>query len=80
MTAEPEMPYDNPAVVGIEYVMKLIHMVEDKTHAQKSPGPYSLGNSAAFGRKSTNGRTAFGRNGSLGAWKLIEQGIPCRKC
>src|SRR3990172_9034321 len=34
-------PYENPVVVGIEYVMKLIHMVEDKTHA-RSTGPYSL--------------------------------------
>jgi DNA-directed RNA polymerase subunit beta len=34
-------PYENPVVVGIEYIMKLIHMVEDKTHA-RSTGPYSL--------------------------------------
>jgi hypothetical protein len=27
------IPYENPVVVGIEYIMKLIHMVEDKTHA-----------------------------------------------
>src|SRR5258708_33157876 len=28
--------YENPVVVGIEYIMKLIHMVEDKTHARST--------------------------------------------
>ena len=33
--------FKEPIVVGIGYIMKLIHMVEDKTHA-RSTGPYSL--------------------------------------
>ena len=34
-------PYDQPVTVGNVYMLKLIHLVEDKIHA-RSTGPYSL--------------------------------------
>ena len=57
--------YENPVVVGIEYIMKLIHMVEDKTHA-RSTGPYSLVTQQPLGGKAQMGGQRLGRNGSLG--------------
>ena len=59
-------PYDNPAVVGIEYVMKLIHMVEDKTHA-RSTGPYSLVTQQPLGGKAQMGGQ---RLGEMEVWAL----------
>jgi DNA-directed RNA polymerase subunit beta len=58
--------YDNPAVVGIEYVMKLIHMVEDKTHA-RSTGPYSLVTQQPLGGKAQMGGQ---RLGEMEVWAL----------
>jgi DNA-directed RNA polymerase subunit beta len=46
--------FENPVVVGIEYIMKLIHMVEDKTHA-RSTGPYSLVTQQPLGGKAQMG-------------------------
>jgi DNA-directed RNA polymerase subunit beta len=59
-------PYDNPAVVGIEYMMKLIHMVEDKTHA-RSTGPYSLVTQQPLGGKAQMGGQ---RLGEMEVWAL----------
>ena len=59
-------PYENPAVVGIEYVMKLIHMVEDKTHA-RSTGPYSLVTQQPLGGKAQMGGQ---RLGEMEVWAL----------
>jgi DNA-directed RNA polymerase subunit beta len=59
-------PYDNSAVVGIEYVMKLIHMVEDKTHA-RSTGPYSLVTQQPLGGKAQMGGQ---RLGEMEVWAL----------
>ena len=33
--------YDQDVVVGIGYILKLVHMVDDKVHA-RSTGPYPL--------------------------------------
>jgi DNA-directed RNA polymerase subunit beta len=59
-------PYENLAVVGIEYVMKLIHMVEDKTHA-RSTGPYSLVTQQPLGGKAQMGGQ---RLGEMEVWAL----------
>lgn len=59
-------PYDNPSVVGIEYMMKLIHMVEDKTHA-RSTGPYSLVTQQPLGGKAQMGGQ---RLGEMEVWAL----------
>ncbi len=53
-------------VVGIEYVMKLIHMVEDKTHA-RSTGPYSLVTQQPLGGKAQMGGQ---RLGEMEVWAL----------
>ncbi len=59
-------PYENPIVVGIEYMMKLIHMVEDKTHA-RSTGPYSLVTQQPLGGKAQMGGQ---RLGEMEVWAL----------
>jgi DNA-directed RNA polymerase subunit beta len=53
-------------VVGISYVMKLIHMVEDKTHA-RSTGPYSLVTQQPLGGKAQMGGQ---RLGEMEVWAL----------
>ena len=58
--------YENPVVVGIEYMMKLIHMVEDKTHA-RSTGPYSLVTQQPLGGKAQMGGQ---RLGEMEVWAL----------
>jgi DNA-directed RNA polymerase subunit beta len=58
--------FDNPVVVGIEYIMKLIHMVEDKTHA-RSTGPYSLVTQQPLGGKAQMGGQ---RLGEMEVWAL----------
>ncbi|MDP3988483.1 MAG: DNA-directed RNA polymerase subunit beta [Candidatus Levybacteria bacterium] len=60
------VPYENAVVVGIEYMMKLIHMVEDKTHA-RSTGPYSLVTQQPLGGKAQMGGQ---RLGEMEVWAL----------
>ncbi|OGH10471.1 MAG: DNA-directed RNA polymerase subunit beta [Candidatus Levybacteria bacterium RIFCSPHIGHO2_01_FULL_36_15] len=59
-------PYENDIVVGIGYIMKLIHMVEDKTHA-RSTGPYSLVTQQPLGGKAQMGGQ---RVGEMEVWAL----------
>jgi len=59
-------PLENPVVVGIEYIMKLIHMVEDKAHA-RSTGPYSLVTQQPLGGKAQMGGQ---RLGEMEVWAL----------
>ncbi len=59
-------PYEKPVVVGLEYMMKLIHMVEDKTHA-RSTGPYSLVTQQPLGGKAQMGGQ---RLGEMEVWAL----------
>ncbi len=58
--------FSEPIVVGIGYIMKLIHMVEDKTHA-RSTGPYSLVTQQPLGGKAQMGGQ---RLGEMEVWAL----------
>lgn len=58
--------FDQAVVIGQEYVMKLIHMVEDKTHA-RSTGPYSLVTQQPLGGKAQMGGQ---RLGEMEVWAL----------
>jgi len=58
--------YLEDTVVGIGYIMKLIHMVEDKTHA-RSTGPYSLVTQQPLGGKAQMGGQ---RLGEMEVWAL----------
>jgi DNA-directed RNA polymerase subunit beta len=59
-------PFMEDTVVGIGYIMKLIHMVEDKTHA-RSTGPYSLVTQQPLGGKAQMGGQ---RLGEMEVWAL----------
>ena len=63
-------PFDRPIVVGNAYIMKLIHMVEDKTHA-RSTGPYSLITQQPLGGKAQMGGQ---RLGEMEVWALEAYG------
>ncbi|NOY96456.1 MAG: DNA-directed RNA polymerase subunit beta [Chlorobi bacterium] len=63
---ETGQPFDQPATVGIIYMMKLGHMVEDKMHA-RSIGPYSLITQQPLGGKAQFGGQRFGE---MEVWAL----------
>jgi DNA-directed RNA polymerase subunit beta len=58
--------FSEPVVVGIGYILKLSHMVEDKTHA-RSTGPYSLVTQQPLGGKAQMGGQ---RLGEMEVWAL----------
>lgn len=58
--------FKEDTVVGVSYIMKLIHMVEDKTHA-RSTGPYSLVTQQPLGGKAQMGGQ---RLGEMEVWAL----------
>jgi DNA-directed RNA polymerase subunit beta len=62
--------FDQPVAVGVMYIMKLIHMVEDKIHA-RSTGPYSLITQQPLGGKSRGGGQRFGE---MEVWALEAYG------
>ena len=64
------LPFDRPIVVGKGYILKLIHMVEDKTHA-RSTGPYSLITQQPLGGKAQMGGQ---RLGEMEVWALEAYG------
>lgn len=60
------LPFDKETTVGVGYILKLIHMVEDKTHA-RSTGPYSLVTQQPLGGKAQMGGQ---RLGEMEVWAL----------
>ncbi len=58
--------FSEDTVVGIAYILKLIHMVEDKVHA-RSTGPYSLVTQQPLGGKAQRGGQ---RLGEMEVWAL----------
>jgi len=63
---ETGQPFDQPATVGVIYMLKLGHMVEDKMHA-RSIGPYSLITQQPLGGKAQFGGQRFGE---MEVWAL----------
>ena len=63
-------PFDRPVTVGIAYIMKLSHLVEDKIHA-RSVGPYSLVTQQPLGGKAQHGGQRFGE---MEVWALEAYG------
>ncbi|HEX9114515.1 MAG TPA: DNA-directed RNA polymerase subunit beta [Anaerolineae bacterium] len=63
-------PFDLPVTVGIIYMMKLHHLVEDKVHA-RSTGPYSLVTQQPLGGKAQFGGQRFGE---MEVWALEAYG------
>ncbi len=66
------LPYERKVLVGTTYIMKLIHMVEDKFHA-RSVGPYSLVTQQPLGGKSQLGGQRFGE---MEVWALESHRVP----
>ena len=63
-------PFDQPVTVGYIYMMKLIHLVEDKVHA-RSTGPYTLITQQPLGGKAQFGGQRFGE---MEVWALEAYG------
>ena len=62
--------FDNSVAVGVIYMMKLAHMVDDKMHA-RSTGPYSLITQQPLGGKAQFGGQRFGE---MECWALEAYG------
>jgi len=63
-------PFDNPVTVGMVYMLKLAHLVDDKIHA-RSTGPYSLVTQQPLGGKAQFGGQRFGE---MEVWALEAYG------
>ena len=64
------LPFENPVTVGVMYMLKLHHMVEEKIHA-RSIGPYSLVTQQPLGGKAQFGGQRFGE---MEVWALEAYG------
>jgi DNA-directed RNA polymerase subunit beta len=62
--------FDNPITVGKTYILKLIHLVEDKIHA-RATGPYSMITEQPLAGKSQKGGQRFGE---MEVWALEAYG------
>ena len=63
-------PFDQPVTVGVMYMLKLHHLVDDKIHA-RSTGPYSLVTQQPLGGKAQFGGQRFGE---MEVWALEAYG------
>ncbi|MGI6082605.1 MAG: DNA-directed RNA polymerase subunit beta [Limnochordia bacterium] len=63
-------PFDSPVTVGYIYMLKLLHLVDDKIHA-RSTGPYSLVTQQPLGGKAQFGGQRFGE---MEVWALEAYG------
>ena len=63
-------PFDRPVAVGLSYILKLVHLVDDKIHA-RSTGPYSLVTQQPLGGKAQFGGQRFGE---MEVWALEAYG------
>lgn len=63
-------PFDRPITVGVVYMLKLAHLVDDKIHA-RSTGPYSLVTQQPLGGKAQFGGQRFGE---MEVWALEAYG------
>lgn len=63
-------PFDRPVTVGKAYMLKLVHLVDDKIHA-RSTGPYSLVTQQPLGGKAQHGGQRFGE---MEVWALEAYG------
>ena len=63
-------PFDHPITVGVMYMLKLHHLVDDKIHA-RSTGPYSLVTQQPLGGKAQFGGQRFGE---MEVWALDAYG------
>ncbi|MGH8912079.1 MAG: DNA-directed RNA polymerase subunit beta, partial [Acidimicrobiia bacterium] len=63
-------PFDTPITVGYIYILKLVHLVDDKIHA-RSTGPYSMITQQPLGGKAQFGGQRFGE---MEVWALEAYG------
>ncbi|WP_298913943.1 DNA-directed RNA polymerase subunit beta [uncultured Nostoc sp.] len=59
-------PFDRAITIGVAYMLKLVHLVDDKIHA-RSTGPYSLVTQQPLGGKAQQGGQRFGE---MEVWAL----------
>ena len=71
-------PFEDQVTVGYMYILKLLHLVDDKIHA-RSTGPYSLVTQQPLG-----GKAQFGGQRSVrwrcGRWRPTARRTRCRRC
>ena len=63
-------PFENRVTIGVQYMIKLIHLVDDKIHA-RSIGPYSMVTQQPLGGKAQFGGQRFGE---MEVWALEAYG------
>ena len=63
-------PFENRVTIGVQYMIKLIHLVDDKIHA-RATGPYSLVTQQPLGGKAQFGGQRFGE---MEVWALEAYG------
>ena len=67
-------PFQDPISVGYIYILKLLHLVDDKIHA-RSTGPYSMITQQPLGGKAQFGGQRFGE---MEVWALEAYGAVVR--